>query len=56
MVNIYLFQMNTMQQAVNVQKNTLKSVNLDKMADLQDQMMDMKFEAQYMNDMMNRNY
>lgn len=26
------------------------------MADLQDEMMDMKFQAQYMNDMLNRNY
>lgn len=36
-------QMNTMQHAVNEQKNVMKTVNIDKMADLQDEMMDMKF-------------
>ncbi len=34
----------------------MQTVNADKMADLQDDMLDMKFEAQYMNDMLNRNY
>lgn len=48
--------MNTMQHAVNEQKKAMKSVDVDKLADLQDDMMDMKFQAQYMNDMMNRNY
>ena len=48
--------MGTMQQALNEQKKAMTSVNVDKMADLQDEMLDMKFEAQYMNDMMSRNY
>lgn len=48
--------MNTMQHAIGEQKKALQTVNVDKMADLQDEMMDMKFQAQYMNDMLNRNY
>lgn len=34
----------------------MQNVNLDKMADLQDDMLDMKFEAQYMNDLLAKNY
>ena len=34
----------------------MKNFNIDKMDDLKDQMLDMKFEADYMNEMMNRNY
>ena len=48
--------MNTMQHAIGEQKKALQTVNVDKMADLQDEMMDMKFQAQYMNDMLSRNY
>lgn len=48
--------MNTMQHAIGEQKKAMQTVNVDKMADLQDEMLDMKFEAQYMNDMMSRNY
>lgn len=32
-----------MQHAVNEQKKAMKSVDVDKLADLQDDMMDMKF-------------
>jgi|LakMenEpi03Aug12_release.lakeMendotaPanAssembly.Ray.scaffolds.fasta_scaffold194472_3 hypothetical protein len=35
--------MNTMQNAIVEQKKVMQSVNVDKMADLQDEMMDMKF-------------
>jgi hypothetical protein len=35
--------MNTMQNAIVEQKKAMQSVNLDKMGDLQDEMMDMKF-------------
>jgi hypothetical protein len=35
--------MNTMQHAIVEQKKAIQSVNVDKMADLQDEMMDMKF-------------
>lgn len=31
-------------------------IDSDKMADLQDEMLDMKFESEYMNHMMNQNY
>ena len=38
-----------MEQAVQEQKKHMAKFDEDKMADLQDQMMDMKFEAEYMN-------
>lgn len=34
----------------------MKTVNIDKMDEMRDQMMDIKFESDYMNEMMNRNY
>lgn len=34
----------------------MKNVNLDKMDEMRDQMMEMKFQSDYMNEMMNRNY
>jgi charged multivesicular body protein 5 len=34
----------------------MKTVNVDKMDELRDKMMEMKFESDYMNEMMNRNY
>lgn len=48
--------MGVMEQAVQEQKKHMQKVDLDKMADLQDEMLDMKFESEYMNEMMNRNY
>lgn len=45
-----------MEQAVQEQKKMMAHYDEDKMADLQDQMLDMKFESEYMNEMMNRNY
>lgn len=43
MVTIYLMQINTLQHSVNEQKKVMQTVNVDKLADLQDDMMDMKF-------------
>ena len=34
----------------------MNKVDYDKIDDLRDQMLDMKFEANYMNEMLNRNY
>lgn len=51
-----MLQMVTMQHAITQQKKAMQNVNLDKMADLQDDMLDMKFEAQYMNDLLAKNY
>ncbi|CAD8205383.1 unnamed protein product [Paramecium octaurelia] len=45
-----------MQQVVAVQKEAFKEIDMDKLDDLMDDMEDMKFETDYMNDMMNRNY
>ncbi|CAD8202857.1 unnamed protein product [Paramecium octaurelia] len=45
-----------MQQVVAVQKEAFKEIDMDKLEDLMDDMEDMKFETDYMNDMMNRNY
>ena len=45
-----------MQDVVQQQKEMMKNVNLDKMDEMREQMMEMKFESDYMNEMMNRNY
>ena len=45
-----------MQQANQEQKTAMEKMDIDKMEDLHDEMLDMKFEADYMNEMMNRNY
>ncbi len=48
--------MTHMQQAVTEQKKALNKLDIDKMEDLQDQMMEMKMESNYMNEIMSRNY
>ena len=48
--------MNAMKDAVVEQKKQMEKVDIDKMMDVQDEMMGMKFETEYMNEMMNRNY
>ena len=45
-----------MQTALNEQKEAMKKVDLDKMMDVQDEMLDMKIQTDMMNEMMNRNY
>lgn len=45
-----------MQGVLHEQKEMMKNVNLDKMDEMRDQMREMKFESDYMNEMMNRNY
>ena len=41
--------MNAMKDAVVEQKKQMEKVDIDKMLDVQDEMMDMKFETEYMN-------
>ena len=45
-----------MQTALNEQKEAMKKVDIDKMMDVQDEMLDMKIQTDMMNEMMNRNY
>lgn len=52
-----------MQQVVALQKDAFKEIDMDKLdgtfssnSDIMDDMEDMKFETEYMNEMMNRNY
>ena len=45
-----------MQTALNQQKEAMKKVDIDKMLDVQDEMLDMKMQTDMMNEMMNRNY
>ena len=45
-----------MQTALNEQKEAMKKVDMDKMMDLQDEMLDMKIQGDMMNEMMNRDY
>jgi hypothetical protein len=41
---------------VETQKAAMKDIDLDKIDDLHDEMLDMKMDSDLMNQMMNRNY
>lgn len=45
-----------MKQAVNTQKNIMKDLNLDEVEDLKDDMEEMMWETDQINDTLNRNY
>ena len=45
-----------LKQAVDAQKMAMKSVDIDKMMDIQDEMLDMKMQSDMMNEMLGRNY
>ena len=45
-----------MKHAVDAQKMAMKSVDVDKMMDIQDEMLDMKMQSDMMNEMLGRNY
>lgn len=47
---------NIMKQGLDMQKEMYKQVDVDAMEDMQDDLMEMKHEQDYMNQMMNRNY
>ena len=45
-----------MKQAVNTQKNIMKDINMDEVDDLKDEMDEMMWETDQINDTLNRNY
>lgn len=45
-----------MQEVLDTQKEAMKNLDLDKLDDIRDQMNDMKYESDYMNEMLNRDY
>ena len=45
-----------MKGAVEVQKAAMKDIDIDKMEDLKDEMLDLKMEGDLMNQMLTRNY
>lgn len=45
-----------MKEAVGVQKEMMKDINLDDLDDLRDEMDDMMYETEEINEMLNRNY
>lgn len=49
-------QYDQLKEAVTVQKQAIKNVDLDKMEDMRDEMLDIKMQSDMMNDIMNRNY
>lgn len=45
-----------MKGAVEVQKQAMKDIDLDKIDDIKDEMLDLKMQGDLMNEMLNRNY
>ena len=45
-----------MKNVVQQQKEVMKDLDLDKLDDIRDQMDDLKYESDYMNEMLNRDY
>ena len=45
-----------MKQVVESQKGIMKDLDIDKLDDLRDEMDDLKYESDYMNEMLNRDY
>lgn len=54
-INI-LIQGQVMQQTVETQKNLMKHVDLDRLEDIRDEMEEMKFQSDYTNELLNRNF
>lgn len=46
----------TMKNVVDQQKNIMKEMDIDKLDDIRDEMDEMKYDSEYMNEMLNRNY
>jgi hypothetical protein len=51
-----LIQYEALKGAVESQKAAMKDIDIDKMDDLHDEMLDLKMQGDLMNEMMNRNY
>ena len=45
-----------MQDVVENQKNLMGGLDMDKMDDIRDQMDELKYESDYMNELLNRDY
>lgn len=45
-----------MKEVVEQQKNIMVDLDIDKLDDLRDEMDELKYESDYMNEMLNRNY
>lgn len=45
-----------MKDVVENQKTVMNGLDIDKLDDLRDEMDDLKYESDYMNDMLNRDY
>ena len=45
-----------MKNVVAQQKEVMKDLDMDKLDDIRDQMDEMKYESDYMNEMLNRDY
>jgi charged multivesicular body protein 5 len=45
-----------MKDVVESQKGIMKDLDIDKLDDLRDEMDDLKYESDYMNEMLNRDY
>ena len=45
-----------MKNVVEQQKNVMQDLDVDKLDDIRDEMDEMKYESDYMNEMLNRNY
>jgi charged multivesicular body protein 5 len=45
-----------MKEVVVQQKNTMGTLDIDKLDDIRDEMDDLKYESDYMNDLLNRDY
>ena len=45
-----------MKNATEVQKQIMGELDIDKLDEIRDQMDEMRFDSQYMNEMLNRNY
>lgn len=51
-----MIQGQVMQQTVEVQKNLMKHVDIDRLEDIRDEMDEMKFQSDYTNELLNRNF
>lgn len=45
-----------MKEVVESQKGMMDGMDIDKLDDIRDEMDDLKYESDYMNEMLNRNY
>ena len=56
MVNSLVIQAGTMKEVIEQQKGIMKGLDIDKLDDIRDEMDELKYESDYMNEMLNRDY